>query len=161
MIICKSCFRKDQKVIARGLCNSCYLWNRKNGTLDNPLPYNPPGKGSGGGRKSFPIGTRRRGDDGYVFIKMKADSTTKRRGWELEHRVVMESILDRSLLPEENVHHKNGIRDDNRPENLELWHEIGKQPKGVRIRDLIDYIADHYADEMLAAIESRTETAWH
>src|SRR2546428_9821753 len=44
-----------------------------------------------------------------------------KRGMMLEHRSVMERILGRELLSTESVHHKNGDRLGNRPDNLELW----------------------------------------
>jgi len=49
----------------------------------------------------------------------------------------MKEKLGRDLLPGENVHHINGVRDDNRPENLELW--VTKQPKGQRPEDLLEW----------------------
>jgi hypothetical protein len=47
----------------------------------------------------------------------------------------MAEMLGRPLLPDEEVHHKNGLREDNRPANLELWST--SQPKGKRVVDLV------------------------
>lgn len=59
----------------------------------------------------------------------------------------MAEHIGRPLLPNENVHHVNGSKADNRIENLELW--VKSQPHGQRARDLLEWarkIIDDYGD---------------
>lgn len=78
-------------------------------------------------------GSRFTAKNGYVFVRIPDHPNAYANGVVMEHTVVMAEMLGRPLKKGENVHHKNGDRADNRPENLELW--VVSQPKGQRLAD--------------------------
>lgn len=74
------------------------------------------------------IGERYLNKDGYMMLVTE-------KGVKSEHRLIMESKLGRLLARGESVHHINGVRNDNRPENLELW--LGGIRYGQRAADIV------------------------
>jgi hypothetical protein len=102
-------------------------------------------------KTTLPLGTKRIKDpNGYIYIYDPREQMALKSGQVAEHRLVMSKMIGRVLLPIENVHHKNGVRDDNRPENLELWSR--RQPPGQRTEDKVAYaieILSLYAPEYL------------
>ena len=58
--------------------------------------------------------------DGYVLVRRTEHPDARSDGYILEHRLIMEEILGRRLTKDEDVNHRNGKKEDNRPENLVL-----------------------------------------
>ena len=55
---------------------------------------------------------------GYIFILCPNHPNKNNSGYVQEHRLIIEKKIGRFLKKEERVHHKNNIKNDNRPENL-------------------------------------------
>jgi hypothetical protein len=115
---------------SQGYCNMHYLRVKQRGDVG------PPG-----------VIVRGRYKDGSGYIVVRKQGNHKI----LEHRLIMEQLLGRDLKSFENVHHKNGVRDDNRIENLELW--VKPQPQGQRVADLVAWVVATYPDEVRAYLK--------
>lgn len=109
----------------RRYCEAHYYRLRQYGDLKAGRPINWKRD------KSQPYTDRK----GYVQVYRPEHPNSWADGWIPEHRLVMSEKLGRPLTQDEVVHHLNGRRDDNRPENLELWTR--SHPDGQRVEDVL------------------------
>lgn len=80
---------------------------------------------------------------GYVGILNPSHPNASSTGYVPEHVMVMAMHMGRPLTKRETVHHKNGIRDDNRIENLELWSS--DHAAGQRVSDMVSFCREYLA----------------
>jgi hypothetical protein len=126
----------NNKHLAKGLCSTHYAAFRsfmdKDRTLENQAKIGP------------------QKEKEYIKLYRPSHPFASKQGFVKEHRLVMEEMIGRYLERHETVHHKNGNRQDNRPENLELWSR--RQPSGQRAEDKVTYaieILKLYAPDLL------------
>jgi HNH endonuclease len=131
--VCNSLFKQKRKNNTKYCSRSCKSLAGSRKTKGNPV---------NGPRKHIK-GTGYITVHGYKIISKKHPNSTK-RGQVLEHIFIMSNHLGRPLKKHETVHHKNGVRNDNRIENLELWSN--SHPFGQRIEDKIKWCKEFLAE---------------
>lgn len=136
--------KKGKRIFWECLCDCGNLKSIPTSRFYNPSPNiscgchrNDVNRSRTGSQAGNWKGGRHVGTDGYVQVYKPGHHRAKKNGYVREHIVVMEAKLGRLLKPEEQVHHLNNIKDDNRPENLELWSR--SQPSGARVEDLLSW----------------------
>lgn len=72
--------------------------------------------------------------NGYVLAYAPMHPNAHKDGYVMEHTIVIERELGRYLTTDEVVHHKNGVRSDNRIENLKLMNKHDHQSMHMRMR---------------------------
>lgn len=105
----------EKPVRAKGMCSTHYDRQRRTGSVELETKLSSEHANWRGGRIIV---------NGYVKVhvgkKYKHASMVDQHGYILEHRKVVAESLGRALSSKETVHHINGIKDDNRLENLQL-----------------------------------------
>ena len=109
-------------------CKTCGKETRRQSKAKycSPKCQHEASKGAGNHRWK---GGRKKHSQGYIYIYMPEHKNCDCAGYMLEHRVIIENNIGRLLTKKECVHHINGIKDDNRTENLILLRSSAEHLK--------------------------------
>jgi hypothetical protein len=134
----------DHPARTKGLCSAHYSRLQKTGDVGASDPIGKHWRPDHPKRRK-PGESRQKNSGGYIEVFQPDHPNAWATGFLLEHRLVMSQHLGRPLADDEIVHHKNGVKTDNRIENLELCLRF--QPPSQRVEDLVVWakeILDRY-----------------
>ncbi len=143
---CKDCGKKSWQNRPFEAKEKYKEYKRKAKRLKSPYGLDPDFKGKYKSGTKYNPETRVLSTNGYWYIYRPGHANAQSRsgkynkGRIFEHKFIMSEHLGRPLKDDECVHHKNGIRTDNRMENLELWKK--GQPPGQRVEDKLKWAKD-------------------
>jgi hypothetical protein len=109
--------RKNARFCSRN-CSVKWMW--KNGKANQFVKGGKPSNAFAKGYRPWNYKGRTLNSRGYVQIFLPGHEMADKKGYVLEHRLVMAESLGRALTATEAVHHRNGVKHDNRLENLKL-----------------------------------------
>ena len=142
----KSDINKRARKLAKDNPERYHDFRQKTYRKKNNIPLDHPFRKNKNGEGNIDV-------MGYKTITVKGHpNQMDERGRIREHIYVVSNHLNRPLMKGESVHHKNGIRDDNRIENLELWSK--SQPAGQRVEDKIAWAKEFLLSYGYKIIES-------
>ena len=119
------------------------------------LQRRPPGSQLGEDNPSW-RGGRHIDKQGYVLLRAVDHPHANSNGYVREHRLVMERVLGRRLLPTEVVHHKDGNRQNNAPENLEVF-QSNAEHLGETLQGQVPNWTPEGLERMREGVEKRAQ----
>lgn len=125
---CKNC-GKHKVDYKSNLCRSCYIKSLQIKSNNSFYKHKHTTKSKEkislskiGNRHYNWKGGRVYDSHGYILLYNPRHPNCNYNGYVFEHRLIIEKYLGRYLKPKEIIHHKNGIRDDNRLKNLRIFN---------------------------------------
>ena len=132
-IKCKVCNKVFYVILCRKnkakYCSYKCYWKNRTGKPLSKETKRKIGEAQKGEKSSLWKGGKTKTSRGYIYVMKHGHPLSNGQNYVMQHKIIMEKHLGRYLSPKEVVHHINGIRDDNRLENLKLFANTTEHSK--------------------------------